>query len=236
MSKRKNSFRDEFKKEFENIMGSLKDVHFAHCYVCDCEINMEVIGKAAIFAFNDTQQHKKCARMINSNQFVETSWIFLQIFLQRPSQPTTTDYKAAAAEGILAYHTVKHQQTFNSNHCTSQFFKAIFPDSDVAKKFTSAKTRISSIIIGVLAPLLNKRCCLTLVHHPFQSRLMPLITRKWNYFLRLSSSSVLKLELVYFFSICIQYQVRLETDHELQYFICGREWPGLAATDIILCW
>ena len=61
MSKRKNSFRDDFEKEFKNIERSLKGVHFAHCNVCDCEINLEAIGKTAISAHNATQKHKKCA-------------------------------------------------------------------------------------------------------------------------------------------------------------------------------
>ena len=50
MSKRKNSFRDDFVKEFKNIKRSLKGIHFVHCNVCDCEINLEAIGKTAISA------------------------------------------------------------------------------------------------------------------------------------------------------------------------------------------
>ena len=73
-------------------------------------------------------------------------------FFTRPSQPTTTEYKTAAVEGTWAYHTVKHQQLFHFNDYTSQLFKAIFPDSDVAKKFASTRTKIASIITGVLAP------------------------------------------------------------------------------------
>ena len=180
MSKRKNSFRDEFEKEFKNIKRSLKGVHFAHCNVCDCEINLEAIGKTAISAHNDTQKHKKCARMINSNQSMEN-------FCTKPSQPTTTDYKAAAAEGTWAYHTVKHQQSFNSNDCTSQLFKAIFPDSVVAKKFTSARTKIASIITGVLAPFAQQKVLSDLGTQPFsisvdasnhnEVKLFPLVIR-----------------------------------------------------------
>ena len=38
-----------------------------------------------------------------------------------------------------------------------QLFKAIFLDSDVAKKFASARTKIASIISGVLAPYAQKK-------------------------------------------------------------------------------
>ena len=77
----------------------------------------------------------------------------MENFYTRSSQLTTTDYKAAAAEETWAYHTVKHQQSLHFNNCTSQLFKAIFPDSDVAKKFASARTKITSIITGFRASL-----------------------------------------------------------------------------------
>ena len=77
----------------------------------------------------------------------------MENFYAKPSQPTTTDYKAATAEKTWPYHTVKHQQSLHFNNCTSQLFKAIFPDSDVAKKFASARTKITSIITGFLASL-----------------------------------------------------------------------------------
>ena len=122
-------------------------------------------------------------------------------FFARPSQSTTTNYEAAAAEGTWAYHTVKHQQSFHFNDCMTQLFKEIFLDSDVAKKFASARTKMASINTGVLASYTQKSCYLTLVPSPFQSRLMPPITMKLNYLRLLSGSSVLKLELTYVFLI-----------------------------------
>ena len=64
-------------------------------------------------------------------------------------------------------HTVKHHQSFNSNDCTSQLFKAIFPDSEVAKKFASARTKITSIITGVLAPYAQTKMLSDLGIQPF---------------------------------------------------------------------
>ena len=102
MSKRKNSFRDDFEKELKNIKQSSKGVHFAHCNVGNCKICLETIGKTAVSALNATKKHKKCARIIDSNQSMKN-------FFTRPSQPTTTDHEAAAAEDTWAYHIVKHQ-------------------------------------------------------------------------------------------------------------------------------
>ena len=140
----------------------------------------EAIGKTAISVHNDTQKHKKCAQMINSNQSTEK-------FCTRPLQPTTTDNKAAAAEGTWAYHTVKHNQLFNLNDCTSHLFKEIFPNSDVAKKFTSARTKITSINTGILVPFAQQKVLSDLGTQPFsisvdasnhnKMKLFPLVIR-----------------------------------------------------------
>jgi len=92
MSKRENVFRDEYEREFNGVNGSLKGECFAHCNVCNCDINLEAIGKAAISAHNATQKHKKSARMISSNQTMKN-------FFTSRCDPTTTDLKADAAEG-----------------------------------------------------------------------------------------------------------------------------------------
>ena len=92
---------------------------------------------------------------------------FYKKFFHKPISKTNSDYKAAAAEGTRAYHTVKHQQSFFSNDCTSQLFKAIFPDSGVAKKFASAKTKTASIITGALAPYAQKKLLFDLGTQPF---------------------------------------------------------------------
>ena len=111
MSKRKNSYRDEYEKEFINVQRSLKSQCFAHCSFCKCDINLETIGKAAISAHNATQKHKNSARQTKSNQSVTA-------FFKSQSAPTTLDYKTAAAKGTWAFHSVKHQQSFLSNACT----------------------------------------------------------------------------------------------------------------------
>ena len=123
MSKCKNFYRDEYGKEFNSVKRSLKGQCFALCSFCKCDINLESIGKAAISAHNETQQHKDSARQTKSNQSIKN-------FLKSQSAPTNLDYQTAAAEGTWAFHTVKHQQSFLSNDCTSHLFKTLFPDSD----------------------------------------------------------------------------------------------------------
>ena len=77
-------------------------------------------------------------------------------FFTSRTSPNYLDYKAAAAQGAWAFHTAKHQQSFLSSNCTTHLIKAIFSDSDIAKKFTSARTKTASIITDVLAPFAQK--------------------------------------------------------------------------------
>ena len=85
---------------------------------------------------------------------------------------------------------VKHQQSFLSNECTSHLFKTLFPDSEIAKKFASARTKTKSIIIGVLNPYAQKILLSELGTQPFsvsvdasnhnQLKLFPLVIRFFN--------------------------------------------------------
>ena len=179
MSKRKNFYRDEYEKEFNNVKRSLKGQCCAHCSFCKCDINLEAIGKAAISAHNATQKHKNSARQTKSNQSVKD-------FFKSQSALIFLDYKTAAAEGTWPFHTVKHQQLFLSNDCTSHLFKTLFPDSDIAKTFASAKTKIT----GVLGPYAQEISLSKLGTQPFcvsidasnhnDLKLFPLVIRFFN--------------------------------------------------------
>ena len=122
------------------------------------------MGKAAISAHNATQKHKNSSRQTkNQNQSVKT-------FFKSQSAPTNLDYETAAAEGTWAFHTVKHQQSFLSNDCRSHLFKTLFTDSDIAKKFASARTKTKSIITRVLGPYPQKILLSKLGTQPSQSQ------------------------------------------------------------------
>ena len=129
------------------------------------------------------KKHKNSARQTKSKQSVKA-------FFKSQSVPTTLDYKTAAAEGIWAFHTVKHQQSFLSNDCTSHLFKTLFPDSDIAKKFASARTKTKSITTRVLGPYAQKILLSELGTQPFAVlvdasnhnllKLFPLVIRFYN--------------------------------------------------------
>ena len=102
--------------------------------------------------------------------------------------PWTTKQLLQKVPGI--FNTVKHQQSFLSNDCTSHLFKTIFPDSDIAKKFASTVTKTKSIITGLLGPYAQKILLSELGTQPFsvsvvasnhnQLKLFPLVIKFFN--------------------------------------------------------
>jgi len=135
--------------------------------------------KTAISARNATTKHKNMARSIASNQSMKQSI---------KSRTTTANLEhKAAAEGAWSFHAAKHQQSFLSNDCTTNLIKAIFTDSEIAKKFTSARTKTGSIITGIPAPFAHKLLLSELGEQPFlisidasnhnEVKLFPLVIR-----------------------------------------------------------
>ena len=58
-------------------------------------------------------------------------------------------HEITAAEGTLAFLAVKHNHSFLSMDCKSVLLKKIFPDSNVAKKFSSERTKTEKVITNV---------------------------------------------------------------------------------------
>lgn len=63
-----------------------------------------------------------------------------------------SDDLARAAEGALAFHTVKHHNSYKSMDCTPKLNQKIYPDSNIAKSMTGARTKIEAIINNVIGP------------------------------------------------------------------------------------
>ncbi|XP_043939312.1 uncharacterized protein LOC122811502 [Protopterus annectens] len=75
--------------------------------------------------------------------------------------------KVRAAELTQAYHTVKHHHSFRSNDCVNKLNSTMFSDSSIALKFSSARTKQSALITGVLAPFSMKTSSEEINKSPF---------------------------------------------------------------------
>lgn len=76
----------------------------------------------------------------------------IDTLLQQQQSTSALTQRVLAGEGALAFHNVRHHFSYRSMDCTPKLNEAIYFDSDVAKKISSARTKTHSIINNVIAP------------------------------------------------------------------------------------
>lgn len=132
-------FVSAWTEEFKWIVAGKDDFH-ALCTICHQQLNVSSMGKTALTDHNKSEKHKQASKSTAENlsilQFAKsTKW-------------NSEQEKVAAAEGVWVYHIAAHGQSFSSADCVSsdKLFQSMFPDSDVAKNFSSAQTKTAKII------------------------------------------------------------------------------------------
>ena len=142
MSKRKCKFRDEYSNE-RTFIKQGRNCFEATCGLCQCNFSIEHGGKNDITRHIDSAKHKKSISSTSKDDKITNFLI---------KKNTDEENKIIAAEVAMAFHTVCHHQSFTSNDCTNVLLPIIFPDSKIASKFSSARTKCSAIIKNILAP------------------------------------------------------------------------------------
>lgn len=142
MPKRQCKFSDTYCKEWKFIKRGRFEYE-AECSVCNCFISIGHGGRSDIVDHIKSKKH--------TNRFAAPSCSkTLQNYFVVPQ--SSEDNKVRAAELTLAYHTVKHHHTFRSSDCTNKLNSILFDDSSIAKKFSSARTKLTALVNGVIAP------------------------------------------------------------------------------------
>lgn len=142
MSKRKCKFTEILKAKHPCFTRG-RDDYDAKCSICDCHVDVGNKGIIALDRHVATEKHKKMIRVAGSSSKVTNFF-----------QPSTSLAlkNAHAAEGTLAFHIVKHHQSYNSMECTAGLTRKMFADSETAKNLKCGKTKTEAIINGVIAP------------------------------------------------------------------------------------
>ena len=143
MAKRKCVFRKDLTETYSYIIHSTKGSTFAHCTICNVDINISFGGISSVKHHIDSSKHSASKLLFDSSKP-------LGAYFREKYSPVSL--KIAAAEGTCAFHTIKHHHSFKSMDCTSHLLSVCFPDSEIAKNFHSARTKTKAIITGVLAP------------------------------------------------------------------------------------
>ena len=123
MPKRKCKFTDELKKKYPCFRLG-RDASEAECMTCRAGTYVSVANKGGsdLEAHVHSAKHKTAARGESSSSKVTDFFV------------SKTDTSVTAAEGTLAFHTIKHHNSYRSMDCTSGLLRKIFPDSVTAQK------------------------------------------------------------------------------------------------------
>ena len=137
MAKRKCTFTNEMQEKHPCFRKGRNDYQ-AECLVCKSGTNISVVHKGN----GDLNTHLQSEKHCKAVRWAAASTKMTNYFVTAGSKCKD---EITAAEGTLAFHAVKHHHSFLSMDCTSVLLKKIFPDSNVAKKFSSG--RIKTVLL-----------------------------------------------------------------------------------------
>ena len=144
MPKRKTSFNNDLQEKYSAFRKG-RDEYEAECMVCcyGTYVSVKNKGVGDLEAHITTNKHKNALRGGESSSKISN------FFIQDESK---IGDQVAATECTIAYHTLKHPFSYRSNDCKSTLFSKSFPDSNIVKKYSCARTKTEAIINNVLAP------------------------------------------------------------------------------------
>ena len=160
-------------KRFKDWIQKVGDKHSARCGVCDCLLNIASMGEAVLKQHMGTAKHKRSVRQHDSDSrcsvadFLTSGRSGLDEHQQsnpqsRSVQPTPStssstssfniDNAKLKAEILWAMKSTAAHFSFRSSEGTSDLFKAMFPDSEIASRFQCGETRCRYLVTFGLAP------------------------------------------------------------------------------------
>lgn len=128
-----SSFQQAFTKEFPCIISSKKGSTFAMCTVCNCEFSVAHGGKTDVVKHVNTKKHLEKAASIEKNEKIS-------FFAE------TRDQKVIKAECLFTAFLLEHNLPLSVADHAAPLFKKMFPDSEIAKKYSCARTKTTAIV------------------------------------------------------------------------------------------
>ncbi|XP_063172645.1 uncharacterized protein LOC134506400 [Candoia aspera] len=143
MPKRKCVFTEKLKQKYPDFRKG-RDDYEAECLVCKAGTFVSVAHKGA----SDLEYHMSSEK--HKKALGGDSWSAkLTEFFVNPG--TKAEDALAAADSTLAFHTIPNHNSYKSMDRTSDLLRKLFPDADIAQKFSNTQTKTKAIVNSVLA-------------------------------------------------------------------------------------
>lgn len=134
--KRKCKFNSEIAKKYSFIKKATdRNESDVFCTTCQSTFSIAAGAKTRIEGHVQTEKHKNAVLIASSSRCLDDYLNF-----------SKKEEEVAAAEGVMAFHAVKHNYSFRSMDCMSQVLKKVYDPA-----FCSARTKSQAIVENVLA-------------------------------------------------------------------------------------
>ena len=135
--------KDSWCDKFNFIRKSSKGDTFALCRVCRIDINVGHGGENDINRHIATSKHKECINPLEKQTKI-TDW-------RASSAASDLDQKVTKTDLLFAEFLVEHNLPLATADHAGKLFKSMFPDSKVAMKYQSGRTKTSHMLTGSVA-------------------------------------------------------------------------------------
>jgi hypothetical protein len=138
MPKRRHAFTENLEAEYPFLKEDQQVVKVL-CSICKSQFSIQHGGRSNI------QQHIKKRKHATA---AETKSCSKKVTSYFTKETLTNECKhTGAKEGLFAFHTIKHNHSFQSMHCTSSVMRRLHEE-----KFSCGRTKCESTVVNVLAP------------------------------------------------------------------------------------
>jgi len=129
--------------EEKNTWLKKNDEFNAECKLCMNCFNISIGGYNSVVRHSTSKKHQTKLKACKMSNVVNKYFVVQNSFEEE---------LVIAAEITKIYHTIKHNQSYNSLDCSFKLDKLIFEDSKLASKISCGRTKCEAIAQNVLAP------------------------------------------------------------------------------------
>lgn len=144
--KKKKSYRQKYQENWEQddafkgwLQRSKNGPTYAYCKACNKDL---VCGKSELLKHSQFKAHQTKAKSFTFQQTLTSmSTLKKNIYLENQIKTAEIRFAAFAAEHNIAFNVMDH---------LSECIKVSFPDSEIAKKYSSKRTKTTAIVNNVI--------------------------------------------------------------------------------------
>ena len=140
------------------LKPSQKGATYAHCTVCNCDFSICGGGVHEVKRHCSSAKHTELLKDIETQPSITSAFSSSKPSLQEP---------VMTAELFFTSFLVEHNLSFATADHFSKLCKAMFPDSQIAQRYSCGRTKTTAIVCHALAPAANSLVTEACVKGPF---------------------------------------------------------------------